>query len=364
MLPDDILLEIFNFYVDGYVDDYLGPFKGVEATWIKLAHMCRRWRSVVFQSPRRLNLQLVCTANTPVRDTLDIWPPFPLIIYIFGKIIYKDELSSLDVIVAALEHNNRVREIHLRHFTTSQMGCVTDSAAMQNSFPELTKLWLHIDLFANDHRPRPILPDSILGGTAPRLQSISLEGISYPGLPKLLLSATHLVDLSLYDIPISGYIPPEVMATGLSALTSLQSLHLDFRYPRPRTAQDSRRLPPPPLTRSILPSLTKIYFHGPSEYLEEIFARIDAPRLDKLDISFFNQMIFDTPQLFQFISRRPTLRAMKACYIVFNAGFATVKFRPQTSISNCACESDARCQNGSFHPLSRSANRPCLPFPR
>jgi hypothetical protein len=66
--------------------------------------------------------------------------------------------------------------------------------------------------------------------------------------------------------------------------------------------------------------------------LEEILARIDAPRLNKLDISFFNQIIFDTPQLFQFISRRPTLRAREAGYIEFNAGFATVKFRPQTSI--------------------------------
>jgi hypothetical protein len=51
-----------------------------------------------------------------------------------------------------------------------------------------------------------------------------------------------------------------------------------------------------------------------------------------LDISFFNQLIFDTPQLFQFISRRPTLRALEAGYIEFNAGFATLKFPPQTSI--------------------------------
>ena len=92
------------------------------------------------------------------------------------------------------------------------------------------------------------------------------------------------------------YIPPEVIATSLSALTSLEFLRLQFRYPRPRPALESRRLPPPPLTRSILPSLTRISFKGASEYLEEILARIDAPRLDKLHIVFFNQIIFDTPQ--------------------------------------------------------------------
>ena len=75
MLPDDVLLEIFDFYVDEDI--------GTIQEWITLAHVCRRWRSVVFQSPHRLNLRLVCRPTTPVRNTLDIWPPLPLIIYEF-----------------------------------------------------------------------------------------------------------------------------------------------------------------------------------------------------------------------------------------------------------------------------------------
>jgi hypothetical protein len=47
-------------------------------------------------------------------------------------------------------------------------------------------------------------------------------------LPKLLLSTTHLVHLDLEDVPHSGRTPPEVMATSLSALTSLESLVLNF----------------------------------------------------------------------------------------------------------------------------------------
>ena len=117
------------------------------------------------------------------------------------------------------------------------------------------------------------------------------------------------------------------MATSLSALTSLESLYLHFLYPRPRPALETRR--PPPLTRSILPSLTYIFFHGASEYLEEILARIDAPQLDRLSIIFFNQIIFDTPQLFQFISRRPTLRAQKQGYIEFSPRSPLVKFLSQ-----------------------------------
>ncbi|KAF8502693.1 hypothetical protein F5888DRAFT_1113143 [Russula emetica] len=153
------------------------------------------------------------------------------------------------------------------------------------------------------------------------------------------------------------------MATSLSALTNLESLGLYFRYPRPRSALESRRLPPPPLTRSILPSLIKIGFQGASEYLEVILARIDAPRLDELHITFFNQIIFDTPQLFQFISRTPTLTAPEKGHIKFNSKAIIIQFSSHYNMHS-ASKSDARRQNGSFHPLSRSAPRPCLPFLR
>jgi hypothetical protein len=63
MLPDDVLLEIFDSYVD---EDVYGDFEEQRIEeWVTLAHVCRRWRSVVFQSPHRLNLRLLCTPQTP-----------------------------------------------------------------------------------------------------------------------------------------------------------------------------------------------------------------------------------------------------------------------------------------------------------
>ena len=121
------------------------------------------------------------------------------------------------------------------------------------------------------------------------------------------------------------------MAISLSALTSLESLRLHFIYPRNRPALETRRPPLPPLTRSILPSLTKIRFKGASEYLEVILAQIDAPRLNEMHITFFNQIIFDTPQLFQFISRTPTLRALDKGHIAFDSEAVIVKLPSQTS---------------------------------
>jgi F-box-like len=73
MLPDYVLLEIFDLYVDEDMSEgYKSVFKKRRIEWITLAHVCRRWRSVVFQSPLRLNLRLFCTPQTPARDTLDI----------------------------------------------------------------------------------------------------------------------------------------------------------------------------------------------------------------------------------------------------------------------------------------------------
>ena len=79
-----------------------------------LAHVCRRWRTVVFQSPRRLNLRLFCTPGTPARDSLDIWPPFPLIISESHDPFY-EETSSVDNTIAAFEHSgsDRVCQIEL-----------------------------------------------------------------------------------------------------------------------------------------------------------------------------------------------------------------------------------------------------------
>jgi hypothetical protein len=151
----------------------------------------------------------------------------------------------VDNIIAALEHNDRVCQIHLGYYSSSELRHVTDSVAMQKPFQELT----HLRLSTNDG---PILLDSFLGGTVPQLRLLSLDCVPFPVLPKLLLSATHLIHLDLSDIPRPGYIPPEAMATSLSALTSLESLCLRFRYPRPRPALGSRRPPPPPLARPVL----------------------------------------------------------------------------------------------------------------
>ena len=290
MLPDVALLEIFDFYVD---KEWIGM-------WVTLVHVCRQWRNVVFGSPRRLDLLLHCTDSTPVRETMDTWPPLPILISGYGR-----EKWGADNIIAALEYDDRIRRIDLFDFPSLQMEKVL--AEMHRPFPALKHLILQ-----SGGEIVPVVPTSLLGGSAPRLQTLLLESIPFPGLPKLLLSATHLVELTLRKIPHSGYISPEAMVTCLSVLTRLEKLVIDFESPRCRPDRKSRHLPP--RTRTLLPVLTKLSFRGVGEYLDDLVARIDAPLLGELDVTFFCQLIFDTPHLAHFISRTPKFKEHDKAY--------------------------------------------------
>ena len=221
----------------------------------------------------------------------------------------------MDNIIAALERTDRVREVTLWGTRGPDLEIVF--AAMQQPFPELRVL--SISLF----KTVLFVPDSFLGGSAPRLESFMLSGVLFPGLPKLHLAATHLVTLHLINIPHSGYISPDTMVTTLSTLTSLSRLELSFLSPRSCPDPESRR--PSPSTRAVLSVLSHFVFTGVSEYLEDLVACIDAPQLSVLYITFFNDIVFDTPQLIQFIGRTPLPRELEKAYLTFWDRGAAVK---------------------------------------
>jgi hypothetical protein len=76
-LSDDVLLEIFSLYLKEAYKAF--GYERLES-WRTLVHVCQRWRAVVFASPRRLKLRLVCTAGRSVREMLGIWPTLPIVV--------------------------------------------------------------------------------------------------------------------------------------------------------------------------------------------------------------------------------------------------------------------------------------------
>jgi hypothetical protein len=233
---------------------------------------------------------------------LDTWPLLPIAVWSNFH-----ELWGVDNIVAALEHGDRISEVGLFDIPSSQMERIL--AAMRHPSLELTRL----ELQPRDQTAR-VDPDLFLGGSAPRLQRLFLDGVPFSGLPKLLLSTTHLVDLDIRRISLSGYISPEAMVTAFALLTRLESVFIGFKSPRCYPDQSRR---PPSMTRTLLPVLTKFGFKGVTEYLEDFVARIDAPQLNSLEITFFHQLVFDTPQLTQFIRRTPNFKAHDDAHVVF-----------------------------------------------
>jgi hypothetical protein len=180
---------------------------------------------------------------------------------------------------AAIVHPNRVCKIELFRPLISQLERL--ASAMQEKFPALTHLLLNFEY--DRDRSAPELSDGFLGGSAPRLQSLSLHYIPFPALPKLLLSATELVFLDLL-MPDYKYILPEAIVTSLAVLVKLKSLTIEFEFYISRAERESRS--PPPLIRTVLPALTRFKFQGSSEYLEDLVARIDAPLLETILITF------------------------------------------------------------------------------
>jgi hypothetical protein len=365
VLPDDAILEIFDFYVfTGPTYDGIPPdeCKVAIEKWQLLVHVCRRWRSLVLGSPRRLNLRLYSTPQTLIRDTLDVWPALPLVVDSGGAVGLSP--SEADNIIAALGQSNRICQVDL-HLADWELGGVL--AAMQVPFPELTDL--RVSSVGTLVEPPTIvtIPDSFLGGSAPSLKSFKLCGTLFPGLPKLLISATRLVELRLVNIPHSGYISPKAVVAMISVLSCLRMLSLDLKSHRSRPISDweSRSLPFP--KRSILPALDTFHFNGVTEYLEDLVTRIDAPRLYEMRITFFDQIDFNCPLLAQFINLSPTLRFRDEVHLQFVDYVTKVtlvaRHKPRDSIIQISCTepdrqilSVAQVCNPALHPISTVEN--------
>ena len=268
--------------------------------WHRLIHVCRKWRSLVLASPRRLDLQLVYTFKRKacvMKQALDRWPTLPIAISYAWNYTGRPPLTLEDEInvTFALYHPNRIRHINL--FLTGSL--LLEIGAQ--SFPALEYLWLR----SSNLTESPLtLPVGFLGGSAPRLRQICIDGVIFPSLPLLLSSTRDLVSLRLSSVSRSAYFSPETLSIGLSAATRLKSLHIDFlpsaSYVFGETGSVGRQV----TARAILPVLTKFHFVGDSAYIVDLIPRIDSPILDQL----FKPSAFGTRHLSQFTNRSNLLR--------------------------------------------------------
>lgn len=124
-------------------------------------------------------------------------------------------------IIAALGCPDCITRVSLYQLTHSLSKMIT--LVMTVPFPALKELCIssleHIGL---------LLPATFLGKSALHLQLLTLGGIVFQALYNLLSSAYHLSNIFLMDIPINWYIPPQALATCLTASPHLKYATIGF----------------------------------------------------------------------------------------------------------------------------------------
>jgi hypothetical protein len=229
-------------------------------------------RNACFENPRLLASP---THHRPVWGVFLPRPPSP-----------EDD----DNIIGALRQSSRVSSINL----TVTRSLLEKLSAISEPFLELEELAL-----LYEDNVQLTVPSNFRWG--PGLRTLHSTRIPFPSFPQLLSPCHDLVDIQLHEIPRAGYFPPEAIANALSGMTQLRSLTLHLlSFPRRRSYLT---LSPPPGERNLLPALTRFKYRGTSKYLDNFVARIDAPHLEDIDVTFFSQPTMDALQLGRFIER-------------------------------------------------------------
>jgi hypothetical protein len=246
-----------------------------------LAHICHRWRRIFFGCFR-----LYFTYKTPVSKTLDCWPTLPVVVAYGGSpALIPPAPEDEDNIMDALKQSDRVSSISL----TVTSSLLEKLSAIERPFSELEDLVL-----LSRGSVGLTVPSAFRWG--PRLRRLCSTGVAFPALLQLLYSSKNLVDLELHKFHNASHFSPEALTDALSGMAQLQSLSLHF-------LSNSYRPDTPSGERVVLPVLTRLNFRGNSEYLEGLVARIDAPRLEHIEVTFFNAIALHVSKLSKFLDR-------------------------------------------------------------
>ena len=143
---------------------------------------------------------------------------------------------------------------------------------------------------------------------APRLRHLGLFGFTIPRGSRLLITAMGLVTLCLVMGNPSNYFDQTVLFQWITFMPQLRTLVVLFYFPVPNLDVERQLSRIPLLGHITLPNLRHFWFRGVSAYMEAVVRRISAPRLQKLQILFFEQLTFSIPHLVQFMNTTENLR--------------------------------------------------------
>ena len=293
-MNDDLLVEIFDFCCPDNISPNTYPWNW----WYTLSHVCQRWRRVLFATPARLGISLVCNSRTPVKELLANSPPLPLIIY-WGNPGTFDTDDSLRNVLRALKHPDRVRRITL-HMHGSSLHKIFSFA--KGPFPILETLQLYCSL-----KDIPRISPSML--EAPNLRHLQLSDLTFLSSSKQLLNPNAIILPSIVTFSLGEITtkPTELLGL-LKRMPRLKVLKIgvSFSIPSERTERSEKGLlkgDQPESAPLDLPDLEELEYKGTSDYLEAIAARITVHSLKKLTIEVSNAVDYPNATTFRYLSQ-------------------------------------------------------------
>ena len=329
LLDDDSLLIIFVLCRPVIMDEFeaddvriLGGGVWIrERWWHRLIQVCRRWRYLILESAFHLQVSLVCGRGTPVADMLAHYPPFPLII---DHIDESHGMTTEDMqgILLALQHRDRVRRIRIMKPIPILQELIV---ALDGDFPVLEYVFAFPSRYQWYERNMSLnLPDAF---RAPHLRHLVLMNFANPIESPLLTTMGNLVTLSLNAIPASAHFHPNTLLQLLSLMPQLETVGITFNSYNPSRDAERQLLRTPITTRVILPNLRWLGFKGTNAYLEALLPWVTTPLIEKIQIYFFNRMIYSTSHLRQFMNTAGNLR-LKIATFTFSENHLNVKAYP------------------------------------
>jgi hypothetical protein len=221
----------------------------------------------------------------------------------------------------ALEQRHRVRHIRLQLPAQNMQKLVM---AIGEEFPILEYLILGPPPDDSDNTAL-MLPETL---QAPNLHHLTLEVFVCTMGPRLHPTAASLVTLSLRMNRQFAYFQPDVLLQLISSMPQLEDLEIAFTFPVPNRDVERHLTHTPITTHIMLPSLRLFWFRGVSAYLEAVVCRITTPRLENLQIEFFEQLTFSVPRLSQILNTTESLRFDEAV-IIFGDKLVDVVLLPK-----------------------------------
>ena len=328
MLDYDSLLNIYHHYRLEDINNW-----NFRLGWCKLAHVCQRWRYLIFDSCSPLDMCLHLTNGSPTLNSLAHLPPLPLLIDYCKMATTQVQLDELSILTG-LQQRDRVRRILLRVPSLPLRNCL---ATMSDRYPILE----HLSLSSTTEGENSL----VLPGTfsAPNLRYLALQGVGFlTGLPSLSY-LTNLVTLTLTGIRASYYFHPAHLLTQLQGLLHLEELSIGFAVPIPLPSTEAELLPRP-IPRVTLPTLKRLIFRGVAIYLENLVSQINAPILEQLILTLFFEIAFTLPALTQFIRITGGLRCLSAKVLFKREGVSIVTNNGE-SLSSGSLTINVNCEN-------------------